>query len=358
MQNLAIIFGGRSVEHEVSVASAKNILESLDRAKYQPSLIFIDKSGNWHLVENLNQEALERSNEKALLADVSRPNLAFLEGIDIVFPVLHGPFGEDGTLQGLLELMNIPYIGSGVLGSALGIDKDIARQLLKFHNIPVAKSQVIRPSRLLTFEEVRQELGLPFFLKPARLGSSIGTHKVKTEPDFHVALKDAFSYDNKVLVEEYIEGREIECAVLGNENPRASIPGEVVPHADFYSYASKYLDANGTDLIVDPDLSEEQVEKVQALAVQSYQILDCAGLARVDFFLSGQGDLYVNEINTLPGFTAVSMYPKLWQESGLNYRELIDELVELALERFKQKSRLKTSYHDPLVPDKKAAGHF
>jgi len=263
----------------------------------------------------------------------------------VVFPVLHGPYGEDGTIQGLLELANIPYVGAGVLGSAISMDKDVMKRLFREAGIPVVKFLVFTHNSLekIDFDWVRDKLGLPFFIKPANLGSSIGMNKVKKKEEFQPALEEAFQYDNKILVEEYIEGREIECSVLGNHNPVASLPGEIISRHEFYSYEAKYLDNKGAILEIPARLSQKLIRKIQNLSIKVFKVACCKGMARVDFFLKQNKEIIVNELNTIPGFTRVSMYPKLWEASGISYPELIDRLIQLALERFQEKKRLKTS---------------
>ncbi len=359
---VGIVFGGKSAEHEVSLQSAKSVLNALDRDKYEPILIGIDKDGSWQLAQeasfllhadnpklialgNSNQDvALVPTQNEAQLIALSDRNA--IHSLDVVFPVLHGPFGEDGTIQGLFKLANIPFVGPGVLGSAAAMDKDVAKRLLREANIPTSDFLVFhrlcgtRPD----YKTVEKRLGIPCFVKPANLGSSVGISKVHNETEFHAAMADAFRYDHKVVVEEFIQGREIECAVLGNEEPIASIPGEIVPHHEFYSYEAKYLDEHGAGLEIPAKLSPEIAAQVQKIAVQSFQTLCCEGMARVDFFLRGENELFVNELNTIPGFTKISMYPKLWEASGIPYAELIDRLLELAQNRFKRESDLATSY--------------
>ncbi|RMD60394.1 D-alanine--D-alanine ligase, partial [Candidatus Parcubacteria bacterium] len=266
--------------------------------------------------------------------------------VDVVFPVLHGTFGEDGTVQGLLKLAGVPFVGAGVLGSAVGMDKDVMKRLLREANLPTARFRVLHrgESRHISFQELAQELDTPLFIKPANLGSSVGIHKVASASQFRAAVEDAFRYDTKIIVEEFIPGREIECSILGNEEPIASLPGEIVPHHDFYSYEAKYLDEHGAELKIPAELPEPLVARVQELAVRTFKTLCCEGMARVDLFLTEDERLFVNELNTIPGFTRISMYPKLWEVSGVAYSELIDRLVQLALERHAREQKLKTSF--------------
>lgn len=359
---VAIIFGGRSAEHEVSIQSAKNVYNSLDKDKYEPILIGIDKQGRW-LLNQPAQLLLTASNPKLAKLNKSSQEVSLIQkdrstklirvtdhqnvgSIDVVFPVLHGPFGEDGTIQGMLKLLNIPFVGPSVLGSALGMDKDAMKRLLNHAGIPTAKFLVFRKGDKFKFEDVKRGMGLPFFVKPANLGSSVGISKVKNAKEFKKAVEYAFEFDSKILIEEYIKGREIECSILGNENPIASIPGEVIPTHEFYSYEAKYIDENGAQLIIPAKLPKRTVKKVQDLAIKTFKTLYCEGMARVDFFLKNNGEVVVNELNTIPGFTQISMYPKLWEASGISYPQLVDRLIQLALERFKRESKLKTSYQD------------
>lgn len=359
---VGILFGGKSVEHEVSLISAKNIIEALDKEKYEAVLIAIDKKGEWHLkqgveciahAEDPKRVCLEGPKEGvALVPKVDRKELTCYSGnqmkenlsLDVIFPVLHGTFGEDGTVQGLLKLANIPFVGASVLGSAVGMDKDVMKRLLREAGIPVARFVVAHQSRKeqVNVDRIIDTLGLPLFIKPANLGSSVGITKVKSREEFMPALEEALLYDRKVLIEEYVMGREIECSVLGNDHPIASLPGELIPQHEFYSYEAKYLDENGAHFEIPAHLSPELVKKIQARALEAYQVLCCEGMARVDFFLTDEGEAVVNEINTIPGFTKISMYPKLWEVSGLPYPALIDRLIGLALERHQNELCLKT----------------
>jgi D-alanine-D-alanine ligase len=359
---VAILFGGKSAEHEISIISAKNIFDAIDKKKYEVVLIGIDKRGRWYL--NDDARLLQRvttpkpikfnheSNALALVPGNNAKQWVRLSGrgnqkpVDVVFPVLHGTFGEDGTVQGLLKLADIPFVGAGVLGSAVGMDKDAMKRLLRDAGIPIAKFLVFDRAGQdqIDFAAVTRELGLPLFVKPANLGSSVGIGKAKNEPEFLKAVKDAFRYDQKILVEECIVGREIECSVLGNERPIASVPGEIVTRHEFYSYEAKYLDENGARLEIPAKLPLRVMEEIQQVAIKTFKALCCEGMARVDFFLRDDKEVIVNEINTIPGFTKISMYPKLWEASGLSYTELIDRLIQLALERFKREKKLKTTF--------------
>ncbi|MCP4756277.1 MAG: D-alanine--D-alanine ligase [Proteobacteria bacterium] len=359
---VGILFGGKSAEHEVSLQSAKNVIQAIDKEKYEPVLIGIDKTGNWLLSDdtnfllNTNDPKLIRLNQAsdrvALIPqnDGALTNLTRQgpkESVDVVFPILHGPFGEDGTIQGLLKLANVPFVGASVLGSAVGMDKDVMKRLLRDAKIPIADFRAVgADDDLPEYTAISNELGVPFFVKPANLGSSVGINKVNDASEYEHAVRDAFKYDNKIVIEETIEGREIECSVLGNADPIASVPGEVVSQREFYSYEAKYIDETGALLEIPAKLPEKTVGRIQELAVATFKTLSCEGLGRVDFFLKKEGEIVINEINTIPGFTSISMYPRLWEESGISYTELIDRLIQLAFERFEKERRLKTAY-DP-----------
>lgn len=346
---VGIIFGGKSAEHEVSLQSAKNVVEALDKEKYEPVLIGVDKSGKWLLADNFGFLLSGGGNSPVAIVPQSGGKISNLENsaaenaVDVVFPVLHGPFGEDGTVQGLLKLANVPFVGPGVLGSAVGMDKDVMKRLLRDAGLPIAKFVAAKKSEMPDYQDLIEEIGLPFFIKPANLGSSVGVNKVKGEADFKKAIEEAFKYDNKIIIEEYIDGREIECAVLGNDDPKSSVPGEIIPTHEFYSYEAKYLDENGARMEIPAKLDNDTAERIRELAVETFKILCCEGMGRVDFFLKKNGEVIVNEINTIPGFTSISMYPKLWEASGIAYKDLIDRLIQLALERFESERKLMTS---------------
>ena len=325
-------------------------------------LIGIDKKGRWYL-SDASRFLLHADNPKLIKLNRSANNVTLVPGekekqlislsgrqpagpVDVVFPILHGPFGEDGTVQGLLKLANIPFVGASVLGSAVGMDKDVMKRLLRDAGIPTAKFLSFNRASIgrINFNEVKKQLGFPFFIKPANLGSSVGISKVKDNKQFEDATKEAFKYDNKILIEEYIEGREIECSVLGNDNPIASVPGEVLPQHEFYSYEAKYIDENGAILEIPADLPNHIIREIQDLAIKTFKALCCEGMARVDFFLRDNKEVIVNELNTIPGFTKISMYPRLWEATGIPYSELIDRLIQLALERFEKEKKLETSF--------------
>jgi D-alanine-D-alanine ligase len=362
---VGILFGGKSAEHEVSLQSAKNIIEAIDKTKYDLVLIGIDKEGRWQLTDS-SRYLLDAQNPKLIkLNRASGNSMAIIPGktedqlvavsdsptperVDVIFPVLHGPFGEDGTIQGMLKLAGIPFVGAGVLGSAVGMDKDVMKRLLRDAGIPTAKFVTLyRHNRnCISFEQVQESLGSPMFVKPANLGSSVGISKVRNPEEYSKALEIAFSFDNKVVIEEAISGREIEVSVLGNENAVASIPGEIItdPKHEFYSYDAKYIDENGALLEVPARLSEPLIAEFQKMAIRTFRTVECEGMARVDFFLVDNKTILVNELNTIPGFTKISMYPRLWEASGIPYPELIDRLIQLALERHARDRNIRVSY--------------
>jgi D-alanine-D-alanine ligase len=330
---VAVLLGGRSSEHDISLASARSVLEALDPERYDTVSVAIGRDGRWELGTGENGAIAE-----TLPVPTSKVP-ATLGEVDVVFPVLHGPFGEDGTVQGLLELAGVPYVGAGVLGSALAMDKDVFKAVMRDRGIPVTRNVTLRLG-----DEPQNPFGFPVFVKPARLGSSVGISKARDEDELAAAVELAFRHDEKVLVEELVEGIEVECGVLGNEQPEASLPGEIVSHGfsgeDWYDYSAKYEDG-GMDLVVPPRLPDETNERVRELAVRAFVAGECEGMARVDFFVRPDGEVLVNELNTIPGFTATSVYAKLFKASGLPYPELVDRLVQLALDRHERRSRLR-----------------
>ena len=350
---VAILFGGKSAEHEISIRSANNVFKNLDKNIYQPVLIKIDKQGKWLTDENLLKSKnfssindLKDFNPKDIINLIPGTDKPFVVnnykfGIDVVFPVLHGPNGEDGSVQGLLKILGLPFVGPSVLGSAAGMDKEIMKRLLLQAGIPVGKYMVAQYGKYPAFEEVKNTLGMPVFIKPANMGSSVGISRISNENQYHNAIKTAYQYDTKLVIEANINGREIECAILGNENPQASIPGEVTATKEFYDYEAKYLDDKGYEIKIPAQLDDNTIQKVQEIAVKTFKVLECEGLSRVDVFLTEENEILVNEINTLPGFTSISMYPMLWREAGIEYPELISKLLDLALERHKRDSKLK-----------------
>ena len=338
---VVILFGGRSSEHEISLLSARNVFYALDRERFEPFLIGIDKRGDWHLESEATLQSATGDPRKVRLDPAApRTDPSCLLPSDVVFPMLHGTYGEDGTVQGLLELANVSYVGSGVLGSAIGMDKDVAKRLLRDAGIPIVEFQIVRAHEWATNAPAilrrAEALGFPLFCKPANAGSSVGVSRVQTPGGLSQALTAALSFDRKVLLERGVDAREVECAVLGNDEPQASIPGEVVlSHRDgFYSYDAKYVDVDAAEFRIPATLSPEATAAVRALAIRTFQVLELAGLARVDFFLDRKnGAIAVNEVNTLPGFTAVSGYPKMWEATGLSLAALVSRLIELAIER-------------------------
>ena len=352
---IGILFGGRSGEHEVSLASAASVIRGLDPDKYEAVPIGITKEGHWLIgasAQKMLPEVLKGGQRVMMNADPTDAALVKLDGsgggqrIDVVFPVMHGTFGEDGTIQGLLDLAGLPFVGAGVLGSAIGMDKDVSKRLLQVEKIPVVPWITVNRHDWESNPEgiqgaVELKFPYPVFVKPATLGSSVGMSKVHSRAELAPALNLACEFAMKILVEESVSAREIEVAVLGNHNPQASIPGEIVPHREFYDYAAKYLE-EGTQLLIPTDLKPVQVEKIQKFAVDAFRALELSGMARVDFFLEKTGGkIYLNEVNTIPGFTSISMYPKLWEASGIPFRELIDKLIALALEQHAEKARTK-----------------
>jgi D-alanine-D-alanine ligase len=366
---VGIIFGGKSGEHEISLASAQSVARAMDREKYNVVMIGVTKQGRWVAGENVLQqliaaspslllkpgngapiEQIESLNSKDLVPTMAA-NASPLGAIDVAFPLIHGPLGEDGTVQGLLELADIPYVGAGVAASAVGMDKQLMKAIFRAQGLPVLDWMVVlrrdwqaQPEE--TIRRIEAAFGYPCFVKPANLGSSVGVSKAHHWDELAQALATAAQYDRKLLAERAaLNAREIECSVLGNDDPIASLPGEVAPHREFYDYTAKYDATAQTDLIVPADLPAETARAVQAIAVRAFQAIDCSGMARVDFFVErATHKIFLNEINTIPGFTAVSMYPRMWEKSGLAYPALIDRLIRLALERAADKQKSKTSY--------------
>jgi D-alanine-D-alanine ligase len=352
---VGILFGGRSGEHEVSLASAASVIRGLDPDKYEAVPIGISKEGHWLTgagAQKMLPDVLRQGQRVMMNADPTDAALVRLDGsgggqrLDVVFPVIHGTFGEDGTLQGLLDLAGLPFVGAGVLGSAIGMDKDVAKKLLQFAEILVVPWITVHrheweasPSAIEM--AIEKEFSYPVFVKPATLGSSVGMTKVHGRAELAPAITLAAEFAMKILVEKSVSAREIEVSVLGNHDPQASIPGEIVPHREFYDYAAKYLE-EGTQLLIPAELKPAQVKKFQSMAIAAFRALELSGMARVDFFLEKTGTkIYLNEVNTIPGFTSISMYPKLWEASGIPFRDLIDRLINLALEQHAEKARTK-----------------
>ncbi len=362
---IGILFGGRSGEHEVSLMSARSVLNVLDPNKYDVTPIGITQEGKWVVGENvldeLGQKRSESLQEVILLPETGDHTLYLRRSndagitlepyatLDVIFPVLHGTFGEDGTLQGLFEMIDIAYVGAGVLGSAVGMDKALFKDVMRANHLPVVEAitvtrQDIEQNTQQVMDAAEAVASYPLFVKPANLGSSVGVTKCRNRSDLYEGLMEAARYDRRILVERGLNAREIEMSVLGNDQPVASIPGEIVPKADFYTYSAKYLE-DTTDLMIPAPVDEETVAKLQNLAVRAFKAVDCAGMCRVDFLLDkDSGEVYIGEINTIPGFTRISMYPKLWDAVGLPYPALIDRLVELAFERKGDHDRTERKY--------------
>jgi len=356
---VGVLFGGRSGEHEVSLASAASVIRGLDPEKYEAVPIGITKEGHWRMgagAEKMLPEVLRGGQDVMMTADPTNASLVPLgdgagssggQRLDVIFPVMHGTYGEDGTIQGLLDLAGLPFVGAGVLGSAIGMDKDVAKRLLQVAKIPVVPWVTVHrhdwerdPKKVQ--REIERAFKYPVFVKPAALGSSVGMTKVHSRAELAQALNLASEFAMKILVEKSVVAREIEVSVLGNNDPKASVPGEIVPHREFYDYTAKYLE-DGTQLLIPAKLKPAQIKQIQALAVAAFRALELSGMARVDFFLEkrANGKLFLNEVNTIPGFTSISMYPKLWEASGIPFRELIDRLIALALELHAEKARTK-----------------
>jgi D-alanine-D-alanine ligase len=367
---VGLIFGGRSGEHEVSLLSAQGVMGAIDKEKYEVVPIGITKTGRWLAsgdpMKALTSGVTAESNPATLLAEPTQRGLMRLDEqeheqgitavqvsqLDVIFPILHGPYGEDGTVQGLLELAGIPYVGAGVAASSVGMDKALFKDIMRAHEIPVAPCLVLKRK---TWEEqpeetiarIEAQIGYDCFVKPANLGSSVGISKAHNRAELGAALDEASRYDRKLLVEVAIDAREIEVSVLGNDEPIASTPGEIIPCNEFYDYSAKYL-AGESELLIPAPVPAETAALVRQLAIEAYLSIDCAGMARADFLLDRTtGQVYINEVNTIPGFTPISMYPKLWEATGISYPELIDRLIQLALERHADKNRSATSYVVP-----------
>ncbi|MBL7075522.1 D-alanine--D-alanine ligase [candidate division KSB1 bacterium] len=363
---VGILFGGRSCEHEVSLQSARSVVEALDKDKYEVLLIGISKEGKWlvssRALEYLKEGKLDGGGQPMVMLnypaskslvkiqdETIAPSRAG-EKVDVVFPLLHGPFGEDGTVQGLLELADVPYVGAGVMASAVGMDKGIMKMVFKAHNLPILDFMVLKRGdweggRDKILVDIGKEFDYPLFIKPCNLGSSVGISKVHNFSELAPALNLAAQYDRKMIIEQGgINCREIEASVLGNDDPIVSVPGEIIPCNEFYDYDAKYIDEN-SQLIIPADLPIKTIEEIQQIAVKAFKAVDCAGMARVDFLVQREThEIYLSEVNTIPGFTKISMYPKLWEASGISYTELISRLIELAIERHRDKKKSITSY--------------
>lgn len=353
-QKVAILFGGRSVEHGVSINSARNIFEYIDRDRYDPVLFGISPRGTWFLNTTVSKE-IESGEPLSLSLDATKP--VWMAGetaitIDVAFPVLHGTDGEDGSIQGIFKAMSVPMVGTGVLGSSVSMNKLTAKRLLQKANIPVSPflSFPYSEKNSLSFEDIEKALGLPFMVKATSLGSSVGISKVKSKDDFLPAVDAAFRYDNEILAEKYIKGREIECAVLGNDPPEASLPGEIVisDRYEFYTFDAKYVDNTAVRIEVPARLEPAKQDEIRKLSVRAFEALHCEDFARVDLFLAGDGNIYINEINTIPGFTNSSMYPMMWKERGISFTELITRLIDIAVKRNKGSQRIERDFKSSL----------
>jgi D-alanine-D-alanine ligase len=355
-KKVAILYGGRSVEHAVSVNSARNIFEFIDKAKFDPIPLGISKSGQWFRNNSVSKE-IEQGDPLGLILDPSKPGFLLLASnerftVDAIFPVLHGTDGEDGSIQGLIKAMDIPMVGTGVLGSALSMNKIVAKRLMKQAGLPVTDfvSYTYQEKERLKFGPISKKLGLPFMVKSASLGSSVGVTKVKKKADFVKAIEEAFKYDDEILIEEFVTGREIECAVLGNSPAEASNPGEIVINKsyEFYTFDAKYVDPEAVQIHVPAKLTKPIVGKIRTVSKKAFEVLHCQDFSRVDLFLDKTGRIYINEINTIPGFTNSSMYPMMWKERGISFSELITRLLNLAEERYNRGKRIERDFQSSL----------
>lgn len=342
--NLAIVFGGKSTEHEISLLSTRSILNQINEEKYNISLIHIDMDGNWSLRKVIDSAsstpvAMVPGAKGAILVDTNTGKQ--LGNIDVAFPILHGLFGEDGTIQGFFKMMNVAFVGCGVMASSACMDKDMCKRILRDAGIGIVPYAMATPYQKPSFQALEKHLGTPMFIKPANLGSSVGIFKISSEAAYNEKVEEALTFDPKVLIEKAIVGKEVECAVLGNDKPKASLPGEVVMTTGFYDFKSKYVDKDASSTRIPADITESQIETVRDTAVKAYKAMGCEGLARVDFFITNAGEILVNEINAIPGFTSISMYPKMWEATGIPYPELIDILIELGIERYSQEQGLR-----------------
>jgi D-alanine-D-alanine ligase len=355
-KTVVILYGGRSVEHGVSVNSARNIFEYIDKDRFEPLPIGISKSGQWFLTSGVTKD-VEQGKALGLILDAQRPGFLILSSgdrikADIIFPVLHGTDGEDGSIQGLIKAMDIPMVGTGVLGSAMSMNKIVAKRLMKEAGIPVTNFLTFHytEKESMSFKAIAEKIGKPFMVKSSSLGSSVGVSKAKDEQSFREAVEEAFRYDDNLIVEEFVVGREIECAILGNRPAEASNPGEVVISSkyEFYTFDAKYVDPDAVKIEVPAKLTEKEVAKIRDLSVKAYQALYCEDFSRVDLFLTEKGKIYINEINTIPGFTNSSMYPMMWKERGIEFTPLISKLLNLAEERYDRSKRIEREFNSAL----------
>ncbi len=349
---VGLLFGGRSVEHEISIRSARNVFQHLDRSFFDPVLIGITKEGHWHLVEDMDQP-IDSAPSLTLSLGHSKHTFPTTDNqggtgpLDVIFPVLHGTDGEDGSIQGMLQSVNIAFAGSGVLGSSVAMDKLMSKNIMLNEGIPTSKFVAIKGQNSnVSYEQVINSLGSPFMVKPISLGSSVGISKVASEEEFTKALAETTRYDQAILAEEFISGRELECAILGNEQAKASDPGEIIvsPQYEFYTYKAKYEDPNAVEIKIPAVLDTSMVEQIKDLSLRVYKALRCEDFARVDLFLKDDQSIYINEINTIPGFTNSSMFPSLWAQHGISYSDLITKIINLAMERFESKKKLNRDY--------------
>jgi D-alanine-D-alanine ligase len=355
-KKVAILYGGRSVEHGVSVNSAKNIFEYINKEEFEPLAIGISKSGQWFLTKTVDKD-MEQGQVLGLILDANKPGFILLASgdrfrVDIIFPVLHGTDGEDGSIQGLIKAMDMPMVGTGVLGSSISMNKIVAKHLLKNAGLPVTKFMAFHFNNrsAIKFETISNTLGLPFIVKSASLGSSVGVNKVSKKSEFKKAVDEGFRYDQEIIIEEFITGREIECALLGNVPAQASNPGEIVisKEYEFYTFDAKYVDAQAVNIKVPAEIDKPTIKKIKEVSVQAYQALHCEDFARVDLFLTKKGKVYVNEINTIPGFTNSSMYPMMWKERGISFTDLITKLLHLATDRYNDNKRIERDFKSSL----------
>lgn len=353
---VAILYGGRSVEHGVSVNSAKNILEYIDKERFEPLTIGISKSGQWFLTSGVSKE-IEQGKALGLILDAQKPGFTLLASgdrlkTDIIFPVLHGTDGEDGSIQGLIKAMDIPMVGTGVLGSSMSMNKIVAKRLLKEAGLPVTRFLTFHYSEKdrMNLDQIAAEIGMPFMIKSSSLGSSVGVSKVKDQTSFLNAIEEAFRYDDYLIAEEFISGREVECAILGNYPAQASNPGEIRinPKYEFYTFDAKYVDPQAVEIDVPAKLSAEESARIRQVSVDAYKALYCEDFSRVDLFLTPEGKIYINEINTIPGFTNSSMYPMMWKERGIGFTDLITKLLDLANERYDRSKRIEREFNSAL----------
>lgn len=359
--SIVVLCGGQSTEHEVSILSAKNVVAGLDQKKYDVAVVYITHQGAWHYLNDIEQylrqgpEPLVRQGKAEQVLcylGAKTPSLVALLNtektfaLDCVIPILHGTNGEDGSIQGLFQLMNVAYVGADVLSSSMCMDKAVTKQLLRSNGIPTTPWSLLTHDKIVDglYDQLARELGPELFIKPVSLGSSVGVSRVKNEAEFLQAVQKVLRYDHYVLVEQSIRGREIECAVLGNDDPVASLPSEIISHHDFYSYEAKYLDPNGATTVVPADLSPLAIDRIRQISIDAFRVMRCRGLLRVDFFVIDEDAIMVNEVNTIPGFTNISMYPKMWEASGITYTELLDQLITLAMQQHRLQNQLERVY--------------